>query len=263
MRVIIKIIIILVVMQNAVYSQSIDSVLTKSYKYKSKILLDIFFTNWKNSFVYSDSTYINKNDTIKELYLLINEFYNTCVYDTDMKFLYDCPISAKKKYFVMNDSVQYWITDTSEFPINNDWRELKLQKYTIKEFRPFQKFDTTEILYLNPEYYLSMVDFFKPIIGNYLPYYSDDYNKCAKVYFERIKHLSDYLIIIHNCDHILSPKLRRGGVLSYPVLDFIIFNNDFTLANIYYSMPCGWLGVQFRKQNGKWIEKETICLMII
>ena len=91
-----------------VYNQNIDSTLIKAYKYKSKIILDEFFINWQNSNKLSDEQILStneskkSNDTLSEIYNLMNSFYN--------------PVSNGNKYFIALDSLNFDVCYSDTIP---------------------------------------------------------------------------------------------------------------------------------------------------
>jgi|SRR4030095_11347772 len=228
------------------YSQSIDSTLHKAYKYNSKIILDEFFMNWENSNRLRDSELqrineiIDANDTLKEIFEIVNSFYYS-------------PLPDGIKYFVATDTLNYIIWYNDEVPNYFKKSDVVIKSSVIGPFIVEPTRSKADFVYLNDMYLRSMLDFFKCPSAN-IDSVSKDYK--AKVAF-----LKDYIQIFGK-GNIYVPYLSKNNLLSDPILGHIMINQKLDKAVIYYSMGCALMESEWRKVEGIWVFVRQTCLMI-
>jgi len=216
-----------------VISQTIDSTLFKAYNHNSKIILNEFFTNWENSFEVSNPEFINQNDTVKELYNVLNEFYNPYV---------------TTKYFIIKDTLDYGICYSSNLPgfYERD-TTFKVIKNNISNFQPFDKINRTKFLYLNDIYLNSLCAF--------LPYQKvetkEGWKELRKAYKEKLSFLSGYLII-NDKGMSDDPWVDKHKLLSDPMVYYVMLNFKLDTANIIYTIGCSGRLAQYSKLRGVW-----------
>ncbi len=241
-------------------SQSIiDSTLFKAYKHNSKIILDEFFMNWENSFVISDNDFINQNDTVKELYKLLNCFYDE--FKENKGSISYSPISDNTKYFILKDVIGCTMVYSPEFKGWSPYTDTTeiIRNFFINDFRPFRKIGNTKFLYLNDKYYNTFFEFFK--VSHAFTLFDEPYYKDMKIYNEKLSFLSGYIKIIHK-GNFASPGINYKKLLSDPILDFIRINVNLDNCFIYYSVGCAFMEDEYIKINGKWIKIKETCLLV-
>jgi len=243
----------LLISSSTIYSQTIDSSLISAYKHHSKIILNEFFMNWEHSFEISSSEIINQNDTVKELFNILNEFYSSFI--NNKSAIGYSPLSDTTRYFIMADTVVYNYFKLKELPPDIILKDTSLYFIEIKAagFHPFNKIGNTKILYENEVYKNTLNAFFIPGPGN-PESLIEDY--CSKVSF-----LNGY-IKISGKGFVDPTALYRYRKLSDPVVEDIYFNESMDIANIYFTVECAYKVAQYSEQNGKWVKLFEKILLI-
>jgi hypothetical protein len=228
------------------YSQSIDSTLHRAYKHNSKILIDEFFMNWEISNRLRDNELlriheiISANDTLREIYEIVNSFYYS-------------PVPDVIKYFVAADTLNYMIWYNDEVPNYFNRSGVVIKSSVIGPFIAEPTRSKADFVYLNDKYLRSMFDFFK------CP--SDSIDKVRADYKAKVAFLKDYIQIL-NKGNIYLPYLSKHTLLSDPILENIMINQKLDKAVIYYSMGCALMESEWKKDNERWINVRTTCIAI-
>lgn len=138
------------------YSQQVDSILHKAYRYNSGIILEEFFMNWEYDSRLSDeeqqkiNARIISDDTLKEVYKIANTFYK--------------PVYNNAKYFIIEDTLEYEICYSDSFPICQSGQ--KNIKRTFIVFPFHLELDDSRILYLDAKYNKMFTDFFSSKVSD-------------------------------------------------------------------------------------------------
>jgi hypothetical protein len=261
-------------------SQKRDSLLSKAYNAKSSLQLELFFKNWLlETSAISDADFKNLNDTIQNVYLVFQNFYNPIDINKTGGSEWGNDIYKNVKYLLVQDKIEYGFVDTLDRElliqtrINRytkgdtaklksllkrykgdmirfkddylDWPEAK--EYSIlNDFHPKFEFSEPAIVFLTDTYEKLINDFlgdnnYKLGEGNIMsPARSKGESE------NRQKFLENYIKIWYG---------HWGGywqLNSYPFAEKITFDTKFENAVVNYRMVYEGGYAYFKKINGKW-----------
>jgi hypothetical protein len=207
----------------------------------------------ENSFEINNYEFLNQNDTIKELYNVLNEFYSSFINNKSATGY--SPLSDTTRYFIMADTVVYNCIKLKELPPDIILKDTLLHFIEIKTagFHPFNKIGNTKILYENEFYKNTLNAFFIPVQGN-PESLIEDYNSKVSFLKGNIK--------ISGKGFVDPTALYRYRKLSDPILEDIYFNESMDIANLYFTVQCAYKVAQYSKQNGKWVKLFEKVLLI-
>jgi hypothetical protein len=223
------------------YHKSQYDLLENAYKRKSYSLLAQFFDNWQSAVKTNEADC--KNDTIKEVFGLLQSFYETNQVKT--KYIF---IKPNKDIFV--SLIKSFENLTADNYNNQVERQRKKSKRLLKaDVRPSFNFKEKKIVFLTDEYYHDVI---YPFISQY--YFVENSSasgaRSQSEIFNRINFLKDWLFIYHG------PHWRLEN--SYPNIRNVIFDSDLKYAIIEYVYCCFVDSVLYEKQDGKWIEERKV-----
>lgn len=221
--------IFLIISQNT-FSQAIDSTLHKAYKMNSQVVLDEFFMNWEKSNELTEQQKleleekIQKDDTLREVYNIVNIFYSNFTYNI--------------QFFIFYDTLEYDICKSDE--LVNCGHNPTTQKIT--SFR----LDNTEtsILYLNAQYQNSIIDFFRAP--------SQEINVKKEDYLSKEKFLDGKLKIPARGNFNGYEIRNKYYIVSDPYIENIYISRNLKIAVVNIMEGCRLTEAEWRKINGIW-----------
>ncbi len=224
--------------------------LEEAYTLQSDSLLDEFFSKWQNSItVRDDMDY--PNPEVEAAYEIFQDFYKPDMSDSSDLYY---PNYSKAEFIVVQNHVRLFVTNGHDSLFSGRFTYFRKTILTaldqISDFRPDVHFADKKIVYLSENYQIALDQFF------YSFHRADDE---GYIYYDSL-----YISFWKKVD-FLSQKIRLarhhggGGVyyISFPRVDRIIFNKEFTKASISFQGTFASGGkAYYEKEDSRWVQKE-------
>ncbi|MCD4792033.1 MAG: hypothetical protein K8R54_02280 [Bacteroidales bacterium] len=171
--------------------------------------------------------------------------------------------SFKKQFVVIQDNVSYRILDIDSLSSDYFFRiglthYKQASKCLLEDFRPQiqiinNKNEKIKTLYLTDKY--------RKYLGKYLGKPIQDNEKLNKNYNSRkIKNINKYINVMNIC---LMSSVKFYHLISYPIIDEIIFNINKTNALIRFHTCQDDYTIKFIKNNTKWFVTDDVLHLTV
>lgn len=236
--------------------------LLKAYKSKSKIKLQTFIDNWENDTTFNiDSNEIKFNDTLGNIYGIINTVYNKVNYNTKCVFMQeslhynlvdnlDKDTLDKRAIILLQkmhiDSIMiedYYKKGNLDLLIDGNLYGQELYKLLkcgdIKILTKYIKFKDKKILPLNNKYYTIISDY---ILDNSI---------------EKKNERTKRLMFIKDEINLIDGDIGKLEIMNFPYLSDLTIDSKFQNAEIELRGNTSGSLSTYKKINNKWTFIET------
>jgi hypothetical protein len=219
--------------------------------------LQRFFHDWNQSSEPNDSSFINKNDTIKAVYDVFKTVYKPLDLNRLGNWEVGNELNVDSKYVVIQSDIRYSVLPSDSIETHSRDDNLKLVADTIVNFRPTVDLDKSKVLYLTQRH--------KSLINKFLGVESTSVGEPNLMSpsspqgesSKRYDILRRFIPVSHG---------HWGGywhIGTHPEVGRIVFNQSLTKARVYFRVryqggeaslekqPDGW---QITSSRDTWIE---------